>query len=183
MGTTPPSDPVSPVNGIQRFTTEYDLPEDRIRLSVEMNDGQIQLLWLTRRLCVRLVPQVAKVLGKLPQLQGPARGAPTDNAQRRSQLDALGRLENQDPVRGEADAEVHLITQLSMRIAKQAVILDFKAGEDDLILSLPFPEPALRQWIVMLNVAFRRGQWGDDVWPDWISVKGGEDDPDPVRLN
>lgn len=171
------------MDGIKRFTTEYVIPEDRIRLSLEGNDGQMRVLWLTRRLCTRLVPQIVKVLDKRPQLYGGAAKAPTDNAQRRSQMDALGKLENQDPVRPEGEVEEHLITTLSMRMNPQAILLDFKAGEDNLIQTLPFPEAAMRQWLVMLNVAFRKAQWADDIWPDWIALKGREEGPDPVRLN
>ena len=60
------------MDGIKRFTTEYVIPEDRIRLSLEDNDGQMRVLWLTRRLCTRLVPQIVKVLDKRPQLYGGA---------------------------------------------------------------------------------------------------------------
>ena len=35
------------MDGIKRFTTEYVIPEDRIRLSLESNDGQMRVLWLT----------------------------------------------------------------------------------------------------------------------------------------
>jgi hypothetical protein len=174
---------VAPVDGIKRFTTEYVIPEDRIRLSLESTDGQMRVLWLTRRLCTRLVPQIVKVLGKRPQIYGDAVQAPTDNAQRRSQMDALGRLENQDPVCPKGDVEEHLVTVMSMRMNAQAILLDFKSGEDNLIQTLPFPEAAMRQWLVMLHVAFRKGEWKDDIWPDWIVIKGREDGPDPVRLN
>lgn len=172
------------MDGIKRFTTEYVIPEDRIRLSLETNDGQVRLLWLTRRLCSRLIPQIVKVLDRRPQIFGQEPPAqPTDNAQRRSQMQALGKLENQDPVRGDDGAESHLVTVLSMRMTRQAVLLDFKSGEDNLIQTIPFPEESLRQWLVMLNVCFRKAQWTDDIWPDWISVRGGEEGPDPVRLN
>jgi hypothetical protein len=171
------------VDGIKRFTTEYVIPEDRIRLSLESTDGQVRLLWLTRRLCVRLVPQIAKVLGKRSQIYGESALSPSDNAQRRSQMDALGQLQNQDPVRPDGDVEEHLITVLSMRMNPQAILLDFKTAEDNLIQTVPFPEAAMRQWLVMLNAAFRKAQWGDDIWPEWITLKDREDGPNPVRLN
>lgn len=171
------------MDGIKRFTTEYVIPEDRIRLSLESNDGQMHVLWLTRKLCSRLVSQLVKVLDKRPQMYGGAVQAPSDNAQRRSQMDALGRFENQNPVRPEGEVEEHLITILSMRMNHRAIILDFKAGEDNLIQSIPFAEASMRQWLVMLHGAFRKGGWTDDIWPDWIVIQGREEGPDPVRLN
>lgn len=171
------------MDGIKRFTTEYVIPEDRIRLSLEDNNGKVRVLWLTRRLCTRLVPQIVRVLDKRPQLYGGVAKQLSDNAQRRNQMDALGNLGNQDPVRPEAEAEEYLITILSMRMNPRVILLDFKAGEDNLVQTLPFPEAAMRQWLVMLHGAFRKGQWADDIWPKWIVLKGREDGPDSVRLN
>ncbi|MEE4346868.1 MAG: hypothetical protein V2I53_08740 [Paracoccaceae bacterium] len=171
------------MDGIKRFTTEYVIPEDRIRLSLESSDGQVRLLWLTRRLCVRLVPQITRVLGQRAKLYSQAAQLPSDNAQRRSQMAALGMLQNHDPVRPEGDVEEHLVTALSMRMNPQAILLDFKTAEDSVIQTVPFHEASMRQWLVMLNAAFRKAQWGDDIWPEWIALKGREDGPDPVRLN
>lgn len=174
------------VEGIKRFTTEYMPGEDRLRLSLENNDGQVRLLWLTRRLSIRLIPQLVKLLSQNNPFVG-MQGAPaTDNAQRRSQMSALGGLENQQPVRpdeGQAAVEEHLITHLSVRMARGAILVDFKTSEDNLIQTLPFVEAALRQWLVVTEACFRKGEWKEEIWPDWISVKGGENGPDPVRLN
>ena len=174
------------MDGIKRFTTEYMAEEDRLRLSLETNDGEVRLLWLTRRLVIRLVPQLVKLLSQNTALLG-EQGAPrTDNAQRRSQMSALGQLEQQSPVRPDAEQGAvaeHLITRLSGRLARGAVLVDFKIGEDTLIQTVPFPEAALRQWLVVVEACFRKGEWAEEIWPDWISVKGGEDGPDPVRLN
>lgn len=174
------------MDGIQRFTTEYIPAEDRIRLSLEYNEGPVRLLWLTRRLCVRLIPQLVKLLSQNNRLVG-EQGAPkTDNAQRRSQMSALGQLEQQTPVRAsedQQDVEAHLVTHLSVRMARGVVLVDFKISEDHLVQTLPFPEAALRQWLVVTEACFRKGAWVEDIWPEWISVKGGEEGPDPVRLN
>ena len=171
------------MDGIQRFTTEYVVVEDRIRLSMELNGGEVRVLWLTRKLCARLVPQLVKVLGKRSLIYDDAVQVPSDNAQRRSQMGALGRLESQDPVRPEGPVEGHLVTVLSMRMNPRAIMLDFKTHENKLIQTIPFTEVAMRQWLVMLYAAFRKGEWTEDIWPDWIIIKGREDGPDPVRLN
>ena len=170
---------------IKRFTTEFIPHEDRIRLSLESNDGAVRLLWLTRRLCVRLIPQIAKVLEQRAKLYANAMQAPSNNAQRRRQMNALGKLESQEPVRAGAGAQVeqHLVTMLAMRMTAQAILIDFKVSEDSIIQTIPFPEEAIRQWVVMLNACFRKGGWDDDVWPAWLALKGKEEGADPVRLN
>jgi hypothetical protein len=181
------STPVVPDDAIRRFTTEYVVAEDRMRLSLERGDDSVAVLWLTRRLMRRLVPQVVKVVDALPRLQGGGQQTPppSDNAQRRSQLDALGKIEQQAPVlAGDLPdgLENHLITGLGLRMAKTAVFIDFKVGED-VVQTLPFSEAALRQWLGLLHLNFRKGEWVEDVWPSWITAKGWDQGPDAMRLN
>ena len=172
------------MDGVKRFTTEYVPEEDRIRLSVEDSEGQVFLLWLTRRLCVRLIPQLVKLIASLPKLRGGDAGALQDDTmQRHQQLAALGKLENHDPVQGSGEAISYLVTSMSLRLNRKAILLDFKVGPDGTVHTIPFPEASLRQWLVMLNAMFKRAAWQDDVWPGWINLKTGTDKPDAIRLN
>lgn len=171
---------------VRRFTTEYIPAEDRIRISLERSDGSLAVLWLTRRLAVRMVPRVLKVIDTLPRLGGGTTPPPSDNAQRRSQLDALGNLEQQAPVlSGDLPAGIdsHLVTGIGIRITRALMLVDFKAGGESVIETLPFPEEAIRQWLGVLHAAFRKGQWQEDIWPVWITAKGGDKGPDALRLN
>ena len=181
---TPPKAP--PPVGVRRFTTEYVIPEDRIRIALERQDDTLAILWLTRRLATRLVPQVVKVLGTLPQLQGTGVvERPSDNAQRQNQMEALGKLEQQAPVLGGElpdNIEAHLITGLGVRMTRALMLLDFKVGEE-VVQILPFPEDAIRQWLGMLHLNFRKAQWNEDIWPAWITAKGWDQGPDALRLN
>ena len=43
------------MTGIRRFTTDYVPVEDRMRLSLERDDGAVRILWLTRPLLNKLV--------------------------------------------------------------------------------------------------------------------------------
>ena len=172
---------------VRRFTTEYLAPEDRLRISLERMDDSLAILWLTRRLAIRLVPQILKVVKTLPRLQGqPQAAAPaTDNAQRANQMAALGKLEQQSPVLGgdlPEGIESHLITGLGVRMARGALLLDFKVGEEVMQI-LPFSEEALRQWLGVLHVSFVKAGWQEDIWPDWITAKGWDQGPDALRLN
>jgi hypothetical protein len=175
-----------PDEAVRRFTTEYLPAEDRIRLSLERGDDSVAVLWLTRRLSRRLVPQIVKVVDALPRLKGGAQTAPpSDNAQRRSQMDALGKIEQQAPVlAGELPdgLESHLINGLSVRLTPAALLIDFKVGEE-VVQTLPFSEAALRQWLGLLHANFRRAEWIEDIWPDWITAKGWDQGPDALRLN
>lgn len=182
MSTSP-----TPEAAVRRFTTEYVVAEDRIRISLERGDDSIAILWLTRRLAIRLVPQIVRVLDTLPRLQQSTAKpvAPSDNAQRRNQLDAFGKLEQQSPVLGGElpdNLESHLISALGVRMTKAVMFLDFKVGEE-IIQTLPFNEEALRQWLGLLHLNFTKALWKEDIWPTWITAKGWDQGPDALRLN
>jgi hypothetical protein len=181
------TDKVTTPDAVQRFTTEYVVAEDRVRISLERGDGSLCVLWLTRRLTSRLVPQIVKILGALPRLQGKTEmAAPSDNAQRKNQLDALGKIEQQAPVLAgdlPADLDSHLITALGVRLTKQALLVDFKTDTETVVQTLPFSEDAIRQWLGVLHMNFRKAEWKEDVWPEWITAKGWDQGPDALRLN
>lgn len=172
---------------VRRFTTEYIVSEDRIRLALEREHEGLLVLWLTRRLATRMVKHIVKVVDTLPQLQG--QGAvtpPSDNAQRRNQLEALGKIEQQAPVLAgplPEGIESYLVVEISLRMTRAGAFLDFKKDKDQVVQTLPFPEEALRQWLGVLHLNFRKAQWQENVWPVWITAKGGEKGPDALRLN
>lgn len=180
------TDKVTTPDAVQRFTTEYVVAEDRIRISLERGDGSLSVLWLTRRLSGRLVPQIVKIVDALPRLRGKAMAAPSDNVQRKNQLDALGKIEQQAPVLAgdlPSDLESHLITALGVRLTKPALLVDFKTDAETVVQTLPFSEDAIRQWLGVLHMNFRKAEWQEDVWPEWITAKGWDQGPDALRLN
>lgn len=179
---------------IRRFTTEYVVPEDRMRLLVETEDDAVRILWLTRRLMVRMVPELVKYLSEVaPAIDKQTKGqsgsatAPglSDNAQRQQQLNALGQMEQQPPVTPQAQdtpTQNCLISSLQVRMGRGGVVVSFLVDETE-VQKLPFPQEALRQWMGILHLNFRKAQWTDDVWPAWITAKGWDQGPDSLRLN
>lgn len=186
------SAPVIPDEAVRRFTTEYVGTEDRLRLALERGDGSIATLWLTRRLVRRLVVHIVKVIDTLPRLRGDGGAGgggqvsqPSDNVQRRNQLEALGKIEQQAPVLGGTlpdGLESHLITALGVRMTKKAVLIDCKVDKE-IVQTLPFSEAELRQWLGVLHLNFRKAEWVEDIWPKWITAKGWDQGPDALRLN
>jgi len=169
---------------IRRFTTHYDLAEDRVSLTLEREEGDVLRLWLTRRLLVRMVPELVKVLEKrLVTREGrPARAGETD--QRRDQRSALGGMQPQEPVRAEPGRETpdHLITGVGLRLSRKAILLDMKAGET-VVQTVPFAIPHIRQWLAVLNQCFRRAGWDEDIWPAWLEPLPPGEAPPGLRLN
>lgn len=183
---------------IHRFTTEYVVSEDRIRILVETEHNQIRIMWLTRRLMSRMVPELIKYLNKVAptfasnmEEQASAVLQPTtgtrrsDNAQRQRQLDALSQIEPQTPVQPKTRDQVvceELITCLQVQMGHNGLLLSLIADQT-VVQKIPFSQDSLRQWIAVLHLKFRRAEWSDDVWPTWITAEGWNQGPDALRLN
>ena len=179
-----PSKPEEKPSGMKRFTTAYDTGEDRLRLSYELEDGTTGLLWITRRLAVRTVPELLKILDRIGRTKAAQNiGAPSaENMHRSSQMSALGQIKPQSPVVAEDVSSGTLMTGVGIRLTRKAVLVSFRRG-DAIMLTVPFTEPLLRQWLGLLHYNFSAAQWQDDIWPSWISLKGGAGTADAVRLN
>lgn len=183
---------------LRRFTTEYVAPEDRMRILIEMDNNQVTIMWLTRRLMVRMVPELIKyldevVLTSTSSMEEQATGAPrtaarprlSNNAQRQRQMYALGQIEQQKPVSPQTPDCVkreELITSLQVQLGHNGVLIGFLAKQD-MVQQLPFAQDGLRQWLGVLHSKFRKAVWDDDVWPTWITAKGWDQGPDALRLN
>lgn len=135
---------------------------------------------------MRMVKHIVKVVNALPRLKGQTQTAPSDNAQRRNQLDALGKIEQQAPVLAgplPEGLETYLIVEIGLRLTRSGVLLDLKNSNDHVVQTLPFNENALRQWLGVLHLNFKKAQWQEDIWPLWITSKGWDQGPDALRLN
>ena len=166
---------------VKRFTTIYDPAQDRVRIVLEQTDGAIHILWLTRRLLVRLVPEIVKILTALPKLRMDMSSG-SIAAHGRNQIGAIGQIAPQAPIGYQnADSET-LVLSLRARLTRQAVLIDFKDGEQTL-QTLTFGETTLRQWLAVLHQNFHYAGWEDDIWPTWISVKAAQGEDGSIRLN
>jgi len=162
---------------VHRFTTKYVSVEDRIRLSLELKSGEVQVLWLTRRLLNLLVPRLLERLGHVPEArQEPVAAAVSapkkaDVVQRFSQQAAVGSIERQPPVKPGPETPQRgvatVVTEVDIRTGPTSVVLDFKGGAEPL-QSLPFGEESLRQWLGVVHQQYLAGGWNEDFWPGWM---------------
>lgn len=161
---------------VHRFTTRYVAVEDRVALSIELKDGTVRLLWLTRRLLNRLVPRLLDRLIAEPQWGHPAAvSTPQRNkvVQKFTQQAAVSGIQRQPavvpsektPQRGVAI----VITEIDILTGPQSLALAFKGGKD-VLQSLPFSEEALRQWLGVVYLQYKVGGWRETFWPDWMEA-------------
>jgi hypothetical protein len=171
--------------GIQRFTTIYSVAEDRLKLSIELKGGETKLLWLTRRLMERVIPELVKIIDRQARRRAMQQPSPTsfDNFQRKTQMQALGKITPQEAVLADRPDESVLVSAITLRQGPQGLSLIFLDGSKAPCVNVPFNEPLLRQWLVVLHQNYTVAGWKDAVWPDWMSLKGGEDTPGALRLN
>lgn len=159
---------------VQRFTTEFILNEDRIRILVERKSGDVLALWLTRRLLNRLiallfkrlsttVPQNTKTKRKLKEIQ------------KFIQISAANSIRKQPSVRQSSNEarqiqSSHLITAIEIKVSGRFTTLHFKApGEEK--QQLQFSEATLRQWLSILHKQYLIAQWIEPFWPTWLGTE------------
>lgn len=166
---------------VHRFTTRYVAVEDRIRLSIELKDGTVQLLWLTRRLLNRLLPRLLNRLAGDIQMAQPATvSTPRRDkvVQKFTQQAAVGAIQPQPavvpsentPQRGIAV----VVTKVEILTGPRSLVLAFRGGAD-ILQSLPFTEEALRQWLGVLYIQYKTGEWREAFWPEWMEAPDPED--------
>ena len=171
---------------LTRVTTQYDQDQDRIRLAGETTAGQVQQLWLTQRLLLRLLPGLWQWLQQLPQ-DGVAADAIAASAtadpqrhqalQEFAQQQASASLQRLEPV---VDAGLNppwLVRSAQVQSSHQLLKLQLFSASDVDKASEPGNRTAvismnptqLRQWLGILHQELCRGEWPTTQWPQWIS--------------
>jgi|SRR6056297_1414831 len=173
------------MTGIRRFTTDYVPVEDRMRLSLEREDGTVRILWLTRPLLNKLVAGlVRRVDPAAPSGKSTQRPLKAGAQQRFTQQAAQASLKPQNPVRAGGDARqagaAVLVTSISLRDGQGGLTVEFKGGEQ-VLEAIPFSGEALRQWLGVLHKCYCHAGWGGDFWPDWITPE--RPPSDMARMN
>lgn len=161
---------------VHRFTTKYNPAEDRIQLLFELKDGNVQVLWLTRRLLNMLLTRLLGLLDQAPLMTEPTAGTPspqkTKVVQKFAQQAAVSTIQRQPSVKPSDKTPQRgvavLVTEVDVRTAPNSLALDFKSGSQKL-QSLPFAEAALRQWLSVMHKQYVAGQWEEDFWPEWMT--------------
>lgn len=161
------------MSDIDRFTTAYDAREDRIRILVALSSGDIQKLWLTRRLLDRLVQALVKKLeAVVSENSTTVSASSTEAVQRFTQAAAIDAFEKQKPVTSSSDEGAQastalLVTKISLRWSRSRIEIDLKV-DDEIGQTLAFNEKTLRQWMGIVHSQYKIAKWSDDIWPSWM---------------
>lgn len=170
---------------LRNMTINYIAAEDRLQLDAalmpvnkdqahdQMEKGDDQSkdsnqrvrLWLTRRLMDLLIKQVIETL---EVAAGPAAAIPNDLRQSIAQTKAERQKERATPVKAGPSDPAWLVTKAQIRRTNQGVRLVL-AGYDNQQAILYLQHVILRQWLGILQTAYRRADWSLDAFPDWMT--------------
>jgi hypothetical protein len=158
-------------SAVRRFTTRFDPEQDRIKLLIEHAAGDVKVAWMTRRLLNRVVSALLDRLRNAPTLAAADEPRAAIAAQRFTQAAAVSEITPQKAVTvPEGDAQPHeevLITRVDIQYGREDLLLVLREGSE-LVLSLPFSEQGLRQWLDVVYVQYQQGEWSEPFWPDWM---------------
>lgn len=150
---------------LQRFTTDYDEHEDRIKLVGECQSEKHVLLWMTQRLMLRLIPvmleRVHKSIGveETPQLRSVM--------QEFAQQAARTQMPSVPAVQAKEDSQSWLIQSIDVTPTPQGLHLALKGVNEDCAI-VQLEGQFLRQWLNILYDISRKAGWSLNIWPDWI---------------
>jgi len=148
---------------LERITTCYVLPEDRVRITGSAALGEVQCVWLTQRMLGRLLPVL------LQWLQGEDTDSLRTELVQSFALQAAKRaIEPLAPVPVKAAAASWLALSVDVARARQAVRMLFRGAQGQEAALIMEPK-LLRQWLAIVHDAYRKAQWPLHVWPAWVS--------------
>lgn len=156
------------MNRLERITTVYVATEDRLRLTGELANAEVQTIWLTQRLLARLVPLLTQWLeGQNQAAPGPD-NLRTELLQTFAQQAARADTAVQSPVRAPEASPVWLAEAVDINRGSSALTLTFRNG-DAHSASLTMAPKALRQWLaIVFDACAGSAQWRAVAWPVWL---------------
>lgn len=132
--------------------------------------NQIVVLWLTRRMLLRLLPPMLQWLQK----QAPE-SLQSDIAHGFMQQAARVELQLQSPLAA-SDRHARLVDSVNITRTLKGIHLCFNCQGTEPVADLMLSAKRLRQWLNILYDASMLADWPMGVWPDWI-VKSTKIEP------
>lgn len=158
---------------LERFTTEYDPVEDRIRV-VGIGAGAEQVtLWLNQRLVRLLLPSLSKWVASRIGIE---QGGALPEVQEFHQAAAIVSHNADEPPVIPAGTGI-LVVSVDFTELDVFLRLAFKDRNTNPLAMINFSELALRQWLEIVRRVHEAAGWPTDKFPDWLLVSK------PTQLN
>lgn len=125
--------------------------------------GSKRVLWLTRRLLIRLVGAMVKAIEK-----DDAGVFESDAFHHLTQHSAESSQKDEQPVVVEDVVDQWLINRVDLTVSKDT--LELIMFRDEERLSLPLPRHHAKQWLGIMSRLFKIADWPYSGWPIWLEV-------------
>lgn len=161
---------------LQRITSEYVETEDRIRITGELGSNEAEVLWLSQRLMIRLLPHLFAWLEKQS-----GDGMPIDIVQSFAQEAAKLDLKSEAPVENIHNSTGWLVNAVDIRHDLELLSMRLRGAAHQEV-TLTTNTTALRQWLVILQALWTKAEWPASIWPSWITDESAIEDDD-IKLS
>ncbi|MFY9347760.1 MAG: hypothetical protein WAO93_08430 [Orrella sp.] len=153
----------------QRFTTEYADFEDRIRVSHQLDSGEIVVTWLTRRLTDRLVIHLGAWLEK-ETVQIPRPDVVQSFAQEAAAVELAQAATSypQAAVKPPPLPVAWLVREIDINTEGEGVRFQLRGESPHEKCQLRLSRFQLRQWLNILRSQYLVAQWPLSAWPQWL---------------
>lgn len=151
----------------ERFTTEYDPVEDRVRISGAGGGGGQATAWLNLRMLRLLIPPLAGWIERRGDAASPAASPAVRQFHQAAAVAAMTAAQAEVPA-VPASGPGLLAVSVDYTDLGAAMRLVFKDRDGSPFASVDFPEPALRQWLGIVVNAHIAAGWPMDAVPDWL---------------
>lgn len=150
---------------LKKITTEYVHNQDRFSLRGAVNEEQVVVVWLTRRLLKNMLVYLVQWVEDQCE-PGVSKPAVLEFSQQLAQ----SKVQPQAPVPKPSPQKTSrewLATSVDVKSSKDFIRLVFKAEEGDCV-GLDMSSTLLRQWLDILYREHQKSGWTLEVWPNWI---------------
>ena len=143
----------------------YSPLEDRIRLTGQVSETRSTVLWLTQRICQKLVRAVGHYIEKASVVPT---GSDRELVLSFKQSAAMVRKAQTEPVIPTPGSKDALVERIDVSYRKDRVLLRFLVQEGE-VAQFGLSIQQARQWLGILRRQYREAGWPMDVWPVWIT--------------
>lgn len=128
---------------------------------VENSQQQTTVIWLTRRLLVRLIDAMVKAIESETQGRSESDTLQTFTQHRAQQVQV-----EESPVRAVEGSAEWLINRIDLNVSDERLTL--KLFSDEGCATLPMPRVNARQWLNIMHRLFEVAEWHYERWPSWL---------------
>ncbi len=137
---------------------------------VEDGSQQTVVIWLTRRLLVRLIEAMIKAI------ESETLGRPeSDTLQSFTQHRAQQAQIEESPVKAVEGSSEWLINRVDLNVSHERLTLKLFSDEECAVL--PMPRVNARQWLNIMHRLFEVVEWHYEKWPSWLQQSASVTQP------